>query len=62
MSDATKDLFERYHACWAERDPDRIAALHTPDSVFHLHSGAHPRTVGPRSAPPRRRPSPSFPI
>ncbi|MBC7301157.1 MAG: nuclear transport factor 2 family protein [Nocardia sp.] len=42
MSDATKDLFERYHACWAERDPDRIAALHTPDSVFHLHSGGAP--------------------
>ncbi|UGT54852.1 nuclear transport factor 2 family protein [Nocardia asteroides] len=42
MSDATKDLFERYHACWADRDPDRIVELHTPDSVFHLHSGGKP--------------------
>ncbi|MFE7797673.1 nuclear transport factor 2 family protein [Nocardia sp. NPDC057440] len=42
MSAATKDLFERYHACWADRDPDRIVALHTPDSIFHLHSGSQP--------------------
>lgn len=42
MSDATKDLFERYHACWADHDPDRIAEMHTPDSVFHLHSGSEP--------------------
>lgn len=42
MSAATKDLFERYHACWADHDPDRIAELHTPDSIFHLHSGGKP--------------------
>ncbi|WP_280428310.1 nuclear transport factor 2 family protein [Nocardia brasiliensis] len=42
MSVGTKDLFERYHACWADRDPDRIVELHTPDSVFHLHSGGKP--------------------
>ncbi|WP_174567255.1 nuclear transport factor 2 family protein [Nocardia yamanashiensis] len=42
MSDAIKDLFERYHACWADRDPERIAAMHTPDSIFHLHSGREP--------------------
>ncbi|WP_433594502.1 nuclear transport factor 2 family protein [Nocardia sp. CA-145437] len=41
MSD-TKDLFERYHACWAAHDPDRIAQLHTPDAIFHLHSGREP--------------------
>ncbi|MFE5286237.1 nuclear transport factor 2 family protein [Nocardia sp. NPDC056611] len=41
MSD-TKDLFERYHACWAAHDPDRIAELHTPDAIFHLHSGREP--------------------
>ncbi|MFC9895745.1 nuclear transport factor 2 family protein [Nocardia sp. NPDC127579] len=42
MSESTRALFERYHACWADRDPDRIAALHTPDSIFHLHSGGKP--------------------
>ncbi|WP_069161117.1 nuclear transport factor 2 family protein [Nocardia altamirensis] len=42
MSAATKDLFDRYHACWAGRDPDRIVELHTPDSIFHLHSGREP--------------------
>ncbi|MEV6561714.1 SgcJ/EcaC family oxidoreductase [Nocardia sp. NPDC051756] len=42
MSAAIRDLFERYHACWADRDPDRIVELHTPDSIFHLHSGSEP--------------------
>ncbi|MEU4310955.1 nuclear transport factor 2 family protein [Nocardia sp. NPDC024068] len=42
MTTTTRDLFERYHACWADRDPDRIIELHTPDSVFHLHSGQEP--------------------
>ncbi|MGW0249743.1 nuclear transport factor 2 family protein [Nocardia goodfellowii] len=42
MSEATQDLFERYHACWADRDPDRIAAMHSEDSVLHLHSGGKP--------------------
>ncbi|MEV0338497.1 nuclear transport factor 2 family protein [Nocardia sp. NPDC050713] len=42
MTTATHELFERYHACWADRDPDRIIELHTPDSVFHLHSGQEP--------------------
>jgi uncharacterized protein (TIGR02246 family) len=27
---------QRYGAAWESRDPDRIAALHTEDSVFHL--------------------------
>ncbi|MFD4406079.1 nuclear transport factor 2 family protein [Nocardia sp. NPDC058499] len=42
MTTAIRELFERYHACWADRDPDRIVALHTADSVFHLHSGQEP--------------------
>ncbi|WP_438485197.1 nuclear transport factor 2 family protein [Streptomyces sp. S186] len=42
MTAATRELFERYHACWEARDPDRIAELHTADSVFHLHSGQAP--------------------
>ncbi|MFF2083395.1 nuclear transport factor 2 family protein [Nocardia sp. NPDC058176] len=42
MTTATRELFERYHACWAARDPDRIVELHTADSLFHLHSGQEP--------------------
>ncbi|MBF6467376.1 ester cyclase [Nocardia beijingensis] len=42
MTTATRELFERYHACWVDRDPDRIAELHSVDSVFHLHSGQEP--------------------
>ena len=38
MSAVTRELFERYHASWESRDPQRIAELHTPDSLFHLHS------------------------
>lgn len=38
----TLELFERYHACWANHSPERIAELHTEDSVFHLHSGQEP--------------------
>ncbi|MGA4843914.1 nuclear transport factor 2 family protein [Streptomyces sp. G45] len=41
-SSTTHALFERYHACWEARDPDRIAELHTPDAVFHLHAGQEP--------------------
>jgi uncharacterized protein (TIGR02246 family) len=32
------DLCPLYSDAWAGRDPDAIAALHTPDTVFHLHS------------------------
>ncbi|MFD8393035.1 nuclear transport factor 2 family protein [Streptomyces sp. NPDC059680] len=42
MTAATREVFERYHACWEARDPDQIAELHTPDSVFHLHSAQAP--------------------
>ncbi|MGI5218754.1 nuclear transport factor 2 family protein [Nocardia sp. CA-290969] len=42
MTNTIRELFERYHACWAARDPDRIVQLHTTDSVFHLHSGQEP--------------------
>ncbi|WP_028926420.1 nuclear transport factor 2 family protein [Pseudonocardia acaciae] len=42
MTAATRDLFERYHSCWADRDPDRIAELHTADSIFHLHLDQEP--------------------
>lgn len=31
-----------YFAGWEARDPDRIAALHTPDSRFQIHAGSEP--------------------
>ena len=33
---------ERYFAAWADRDPDAIVALHTPDSRFWTHLGGDP--------------------
>lgn len=42
MTTTIRTLFERYHACWVDRDPDRIVEFHSPDSVFHLHSGQEP--------------------
>jgi hypothetical protein len=37
-----EDLAVRYGAAWAERDLDAIMAMHTDDTVFHLHGGAEP--------------------
>ena len=38
-----KDLTEKYFEAWERRDPDAIAALHTEDRVFHLHTlGSEP--------------------
>ena len=34
-----KTISERYFAAWAARDPDAIAALHTPDTRFWMHMG-----------------------
>ncbi|MFJ6567997.1 ester cyclase [Streptomyces sp. NPDC091292] len=42
MTTTTREFFDRYHACWEDRDPDRIAAMHTEDSVFHLHLSQPP--------------------
>ena len=36
------NLARRYSQSWANRDPDAIAAMHTRDSVFHLHNLAEP--------------------
>lgn len=30
---------DRYLAAWRDRDPDRIIAMHTPDTCFELHVG-----------------------
>jgi ketosteroid isomerase-like protein len=42
MSAEVQDLAVRYGAAWAERDLDAIMALHTEDTVFHLHGAAEP--------------------
>jgi ketosteroid isomerase-like protein len=44
MSADVQDLAVRYGATWAARELDAIMALHTEDTVFHLH-GSEP-TVG----------------
>ena len=42
MSIETQELAVRYGAAWAERDLDAIMAMHTDDTVFHLHGGGDP--------------------
>ena len=45
MSLTVEELAGRYHQAWAEHDPTSIAALHSDDSVFHMH-GVAPEAVG----------------
>ena len=42
MSAEIQELAVRYGAAWAARDVDAITALHTDDTVFHLHGGGEP--------------------
>lgn len=42
MSTNTQDLALQYGQAWANHDPDAIAALHTEDSVFHMHDVVEP--------------------
>lgn len=35
-------LAMRYSGAWASHDPDAILALHTEDTVFHIHGGEAP--------------------
>jgi hypothetical protein len=42
MGADVQDLAVRYGAAWAARDVDAIMALHTDDTVFHLHGGGEP--------------------
>ncbi len=37
MSLSVNELAGRYHQAWTDLDVDAIVALHTEDSVFHLH-------------------------
>jgi ketosteroid isomerase-like protein len=42
MSAEIQDLAVRYGAAWAGRDVDAIIAMHTDDTVFHIHGGGDP--------------------
>jgi steroid delta-isomerase-like uncharacterized protein len=42
MSAQQIDLARRYSAAWASHDPDAIVAMHTEDTVFHMHGMAEP--------------------
>ena len=42
MSAEVQDLAVRYGAAWAAQDLDAIMALHTEDTVFHLHGDVAP--------------------
>lgn len=42
MSVEVQELAVRYGAAWATHDLDAIIAMHTEDTVFHLHGGAEP--------------------
>jgi ketosteroid isomerase-like protein len=42
MSDSIPELAVAYSQAWANHDPDAIVALHTEDSVFHLHDIIEP--------------------
>jgi hypothetical protein len=37
MSLSIEELAAQYHQAWTDLDVDAIVALHTEDSVFHLH-------------------------
>ena len=40
MSLTVEELAMAYHGAWVELDPDAIIALHSADSVFHMHGAA----------------------
>jgi ketosteroid isomerase-like protein len=40
MSLTVEELAVAYHGAWVELDPDAIVALHSADSVFHMHGAA----------------------
>jgi steroid delta-isomerase-like uncharacterized protein len=44
MSAVNPEFAMRYSRAWAERDADAILALHTDDTVFHMHGYAEPAT------------------
>jgi steroid delta-isomerase-like uncharacterized protein len=43
-TEVTQELAAPYGAAWAEHDLDAILAMHTDDTVFHLHGFSEPAT------------------
>jgi ketosteroid isomerase-like protein len=41
-----EQITKTYFAAWEARDPDRIAELHSDDTVFTLHAGPATPSVG----------------
>jgi hypothetical protein len=48
MSAEVRELAVHYGAAWAEHDLDAIMAMHTDDTVFHLHGAASLLLVEPQ--------------
>ena len=44
MSLTVEELAMAYHGAWVELDPDAIIALHSSETVFHLHGAAEVAT------------------
>ncbi len=44
MSISVEELAMSYHQAWTDLDPAVIAALHSQDSVFHMHGVGDPAT------------------
>jgi ketosteroid isomerase-like protein len=42
MTLTVQELAMQYSRAWADRDPDAILALHTENTVFHMHDIAEP--------------------
>jgi ketosteroid isomerase-like protein len=42
MSADVQELAARYGEAWSAHDLDEIIAMHTDDTVFHLHGGGEP--------------------
>jgi ketosteroid isomerase-like protein len=42
MSQRIDELAVSYHQAWVGLDPNVIVALHSEDSVFHMHGAAEP--------------------
>lgn len=42
MATQITELAVKYSEAWAAHDPDAIVAMHTDDTVFHVHGGGVP--------------------
>ena len=42
MGADVQELAVRYGTAWADHDVDAVMAMHTDDTVFHLHGGGEP--------------------